>query len=119
MKKVAAVFASLALAGTGVAITAPSATADPCPSGAVCAYASTNWQKPPDKKYRDNRNLTDYFNWTNAESIYNNGASCNVYVYSGTNYGGVRYPLNRGTGWRSIAGSSIWHHAYSIQWYGC
>ncbi|MER7196061.1 peptidase inhibitor family I36 protein [Streptomyces flaveolus] len=119
MKKVAAVFASLALAGAGIAVTAPSANADACPSGAVCAYAAENWWGTGDKKYGNNENLTDFFNWTNAESIYNNGTSCNVYIYSGTNYGGVRYPLNRGTGWKSIRGSSIWHHAYSNKWYGC
>lgn len=119
MKRTFAIAALLALTGAGMATASGEAVADTCPSGAVCAYAATNWSGTAYDVYQDNTSLTAYYGWTHAESIYNNGKSCNVYIYSGTNYGGSRYPLNRGTGWKSISGSAIWHHAYSNKWYGC
>ncbi|GAA3774788.1 hypothetical protein GCM10022225_73200 [Plantactinospora mayteni] len=119
-KRILAAFGATAMLTTAlVGIAAAPASADPCPSGATCAYTSTNWAGAPGPVYGDNRDLSGFAKWRGAESIYNNGTSCNVYVYSGTGYSGVRYPLARGTGWTTLSGSSIWHHAYSNRWYGC
>ncbi|WP_320069109.1 peptidase inhibitor family I36 protein [Micromonospora sp. RTGN7] len=97
--------------------TASVATAHACPSGATCSYPTTNWGGAPGPVYGDNSDLTGYYKWTHSESIYNNGASCNVTIYSGIGRGGTAYPLNRGTGWKTISGSKIWHHAYSNKWF--
>ncbi|MEV0458251.1 peptidase inhibitor family I36 protein [Catellatospora methionotrophica] len=94
------------------------ASADACPSGATCAYTTTNWGGAPGPVYGNNTDLRSFAKWTGAESIYNNGTQCNVYVYSSTSYGGTRYPLNKGTGWKTISGSAIWHHAWSNKWFG-
>ncbi|MCF6525070.1 peptidase inhibitor family I36 protein [Streptomyces sp. JJ36] len=118
MKKAIALLAPLALAASGVAATASPAAASACPEGATCAYTSPNWAGSPGPVWQNNTNLSGYAKWRGAESIYNNGTYCNVYIYSGTNYTGTRYPLNLNTGWKSIAGSQIWHHAYSNKWYG-
>jgi hypothetical protein len=111
--------AIVTLAAGVVGLTAGPAAAESCPSGATCAYTTTNWASSAGPVTGNNKNLTGYSRWTGAESIYNNGKSCNVYIYSATGYNGSRYPLNKGTGWRTISGSAIWHHAYSNQWYGC
>ena len=113
---------SLAVAAVtagAVSLGAGPAAAESCPSGATCAYTTTNWASAAGPVTGNNTNLTQFSKWTGAESIYNNGTSCNVYIYSSTGYHGTRYALNRGTGWKTIAGSDIWHHAYSNQWYGC
>jgi hypothetical protein len=53
---------------------------------------------------------------SHAESIYNNGKNCNVYLYPETNYKGGGILLNKGTGWKSISGSTLWHHTKSNYW---
>ncbi|WP_431977392.1 peptidase inhibitor family I36 protein [Micromonospora haikouensis] len=97
--------------------TAGVANADACPSGATCSYSTTNYGGKPGPVYGDNNDLTGYYTWTHSESIYNNGTSCNVTIYSGTGRTGTAYPLNRGTGWKTTSGSKIWHHAYSNKWF--
>lgn len=123
MRAVKQIAAAISVVGTLTTVAvlgvANPASADPCPSGATCAYTSTNWGGAPGPVYGDNNDLRSFPKWTGAESIYNNGTQCNVYIYSGINRGGTRYPLNRGTGWRTISGSAIWHHAYSNLWFGC
>lgn len=119
-KRILAAFGAAAMLTTvAVGLGAAPASAATCPSGATCAYTALNWASSAGPVYGDNTNLSVYTTWAGAQSIYNNGTSCNVYIYSGTSYGGVRYALNRGTGWKTISGSSIWHHAYSNKWYGC
>ncbi|GAB2933605.1 hypothetical protein GCM10027280_21770 [Micromonospora polyrhachis] len=118
-KRVVAVLGATVMATAGLVGIAAPASADPCPSGATCAYTSTNWSGAPGPVYGDNRDLSIYAKWRGAESIYNNGNSCHVYIYSKVGYAGSRYPLARGTGWQNIIGSALWHHAYSNLWYGC
>jgi Peptidase inhibitor family I36 len=120
MKKLfAGAVLALAISGTAVAVSAAPAAADACPRGATCGYTATNWVGTAYDVYADNRDLTMFAGFRYAESIYNNGASCNVYIYSERNHQGARYPLNRGTGWRSLAGSAIKDHAFSNKWFGC
>ncbi|MFF7794642.1 peptidase inhibitor family I36 protein [Streptomyces sp. NPDC007991] len=119
MKRTAVLISALALTGVGFLGSTGTASADTCPSGAVCAYLNENWSGKAYPVYQDNDDLTMYSGWRWAESIYNNGKSCNVHIYSEKNHGGARYPLNRGTGWKSIKGSAVYHHAFSNKWYGC
>jgi hypothetical protein len=67
-----------------------------CPAGALCAYLSPNGDGTPGKVYNDNSNLLQYDKFNNAQSVYNNGNNCNVAIFSGTNWDGARYVLNRG-----------------------
>lgn len=106
-----------ALTASALLGTAGVASADACPSGATCSYSTTNYGGKPGPVYGDNNDLTGYYTWTHSESIYNNGTSCNVTIYSGTGRSGTAYPLNRGTGWKTTSGSKIWHHAYSNKWF--
>ncbi|GIG87990.1 peptidase inhibitor family I36 protein [Plantactinospora endophytica] len=116
-KRILATLGATAMLSTAlVGITAAPASADPCPSGAACAYTNENWVGTAGPVYGDNNNLRQYATWNGAESIYNNGNSCTVYIYSALNRGGARYPLARGTGWRTLSGSSLWHHAWSNKW---
>lgn len=52
--------------------------------------------------YGDNQDLGPSYQWTGAESIYNNGKRCDVYIYSDIYYGGTRYPLLKGSGWTNL-----------------
>lgn len=119
MRKILPISVAVAsLTAGAVGLTAGPAAAESCPSGATCAYTTTNWTSSAGPVYGNNNDLTMYSRWTGAESIYNNGTQCNVYIYSSTGRHGTRYALNKGTGWRTISGSDIWHHAYSNLWYG-
>ncbi|MEV4664073.1 peptidase inhibitor family I36 protein [Micromonospora echinofusca] len=108
-----AVLAAAAVFGT--TLTAAPASADPCPSGALCAYTQYDWGGAPGPVYDDNTNLLQYTKFANAASLYNNGKSCNVTVYYNTGYRAPAYNLNRGTGWRRL-GSNLYHHVGSNRW---
>ncbi|GAA5212810.1 MULTISPECIES: peptidase inhibitor family I36 protein [Streptomyces] len=97
-KKIAAVLGAAALAGLGIAATATPASAawTDCSSGALCAYLGDNGSGDPGEVFGDNTNLLQYNKFNNAESVYNNGNSCNVRIYNGTNYSGSSFVLLRG-----------------------
>ncbi|MFB7083854.1 peptidase inhibitor family I36 protein [Streptomyces sp. NPDC056296] len=97
-KKIAAVLGAAALAGLGIAATATPASAaySDCSSGALCAYLGDHGAGDPGEVFGDNRDLLQYSKFNNAESLYNNGNSCNVRIYNGLNYSGDSYVLPRG-----------------------
>jgi hypothetical protein len=97
------------------AAVAPTASADTCPAGALCAFTETNWGGTAAPVYQKNANLLQYYNYSHAASLYNNGQDCNVTVWYGTDYSDSSYNLNRGTGWRSL-GPNLYHHVGSDQW---
>ncbi|MFU8852023.1 peptidase inhibitor family I36 protein [Micromonospora sp. SL1-18] len=115
----AAIFTTTTFTALAIVGTAEAASAEPCPSGATCAYAWINYDAHAGPVYGDNEDLGRYYQWTGAESIYNNGVHCDVYIYSAMFYGGTRYPLAKGSGWTNIYGKAIWHHALSNKWYNC
>ncbi|MEU1871849.1 hypothetical protein RKD37_003911 [Streptomyces ambofaciens] len=96
--KLAAVLGAAALAGLGIAATATPASAawSDCDSGALCAYLSDNGGGTPGQVFGDNSNLLQYNKFNNAESVYNNGNSCDVRIYNATGYTGSYWVLERG-----------------------
>ncbi|MBE8474358.1 peptidase inhibitor family I36 protein [Streptomyces justiciae] len=96
--RIAAAIGAAALAGLGVAATATPASAaySDCSSGALCAYLSDNGVGDPGEVFGDNSNLLQYNKFNNAESVYNNGNSCDVRIYDQTGYTGDSFVLHRG-----------------------
>lgn len=97
-KAVAALGGTALAAGALLATAAPANAAwDACPKGSLCAYLGINGNGgTPGKVAGNNTNLTQYNKFRNADSIWNNGTSCNARVYSGQNYTGSYWTLNRG-----------------------
>ncbi|WP_327317357.1 peptidase inhibitor family I36 protein [Streptomyces sp. NBC_01235] len=97
-KKIAAAVGAAALAGLGIAATATPASAawSDCSSGALCAYLGDSGAGDPGEVFGDNTNLEQYNKFNNAESVYNNGNSCDVRIYDEQNYGGNSFVLHRG-----------------------
>ncbi|MFC8533018.1 peptidase inhibitor family I36 protein [Streptomyces sp. NPDC057249] len=97
-KKLAAVLGTAALAGLGIAATATPASAawSDCGSGNLCAYLSDNGVGDPGEVSGNNTNLEQYNKFNNAESLYNNGNSCDVIIYDERNYTGDSFILHRG-----------------------
>ncbi|MDR6975058.1 hypothetical protein J2X68_001742 [Streptomyces sp. 3330] len=118
LAKAGIVLGSVALATTGALITAAPANAalSDCPSGGLCAYLGVNGSGDPGVVYGDNTNLLQYNKFNNAESLYNNGNSCNVRIYSGTGYTGSSYVLSRGYYNGSLANTVYWHNVASNNW---
>lgn len=114
-RTITALAATAALAGGALAI-APSAQAAPagCSSGALCAYYHSSYGSVTghgvQQVFQDNANLTGYYNfyYIQGGSLFNNGNSCNVMVYTDTSRHGTGYQLNRGTGWPNI-GTNLTH----------
>ncbi|MBC9725782.1 peptidase inhibitor family I36 protein [Streptomyces sp. TRM68367] len=96
--KIATAFGAAALAGLGIAATATPANASyaQCDSGALCAYLGDGGAGSPGQVFGDNRDLLQYNKFNNAESVYNNGKSCNVRIYDEPNYRGDSFVLSRG-----------------------
>ncbi len=117
-KRGAAALAAIALAAAGTVATAGTSHASwsECPAGALCAYLGTNGSGAPGKVYNDNSNLLQYNKFNNAESLYNNGNSCNVRIFSGTGYTGSNYVLSRGWTNPTLSGTVYWHNVASNDW---
>ncbi|WP_419996689.1 peptidase inhibitor family I36 protein [Streptomyces boninensis] len=95
--------AAIALSGAALAAAATLATAGPanaawsdCPDGGLCAYLGDDGAGTPGVVYGDNKDLLQYYKFDNADSIYNNGNSCNVRIYNGRNYTGSSFVLDNG-----------------------
>jgi hypothetical protein len=97
-KKIAAAASAALLGGLGVALTAAPANAawSDCSSGALCAYLGDNGAGDPGEVFGNNTNLLQYHKFDNAESVYNNGNSCDVRLYDETGYAGNTWYLDRG-----------------------
>ena len=96
--RIAAAFGAAVLAGLGIAATATPASAaySQCDSGALCAYLYDSGVGTPGQVFGNNTNLEQYDKFNNAESVYNNGNSCDVHIYNQQNYGGTVGLLKRG-----------------------
>ncbi|NNN31379.1 peptidase inhibitor family I36 protein [Streptomyces sp. S3(2020)] len=96
--KIAALIGAAALAGLGIAATATPANAawSDCDSGALCAYLGDYGYGTPGQVFGNNTNLEQYNKFNNAESVFNNGNSCDVRLYDEQNYGGNNVILKRG-----------------------
>ncbi|GEB58669.1 peptidase inhibitor family I36 protein [Streptomyces gardneri] len=114
LKKLIASVAVIAAAGLGV--TATPAAADPCPSGALCAYLSTNYAGDPGTVYGNNSNLLQYNKFNNAVSVSNSGTQCAVRIYSGTGRTGSSVNIPRGYGIGNLAGSAFYKNVASNHW---
>jgi hypothetical protein len=88
----------------------------------LCAYLRPDGSGDPGTVSGDNRNLLQYNKFNNAESLYNNGNSCDVVVFSGLNYTGFDENITRGTVVRNLYSSSngyyraLYHNVASNDW---
>jgi len=107
--KIAAVLAGTAMAGLGMVATAPSASADNCPTSYLCAYLAPGFSGAPGKVAGDNSNLLQYYKFNNAESLWNAGR-CNVRIFSGTGPSGFSQVLASNWTFPNLAGSAFYHN---------
>ncbi|MFH8442869.1 peptidase inhibitor family I36 protein [Streptomyces sp. NPDC018026] len=96
--RIAAAFGAVALAGLGIAATATPASASwsDCDSGALCAYLGDSGAGTPGQVFGNNTDLLQYNKFDNAESLYNNGNSCDVHIHDELSYRGDSFTLHRG-----------------------
>ncbi|SNB88637.1 MULTISPECIES: peptidase inhibitor family I36 protein [unclassified Streptomyces] len=101
--KAAIASGAVLLAGLGMAATASPAQAakSDCSSGALCAWLSSSYAGTPGQVWGNNTNLRQYDKFNNAGSVYNNGNSCDVRIYTLMGYEGRTHLLKRGA---SISG---------------
>ncbi|MEU6772397.1 peptidase inhibitor family I36 protein [Streptomyces sp. NPDC046759] len=78
-----------------------------CPSGWFCVWSGRNYTGRMQKVQYDNSDLTQYsvFNG-HVLSYYNHGQSCDVTIYSGKNYAGDSYTVERGAKGTAPSGRS-------------
>jgi len=77
------------LAGLGLGATSGTASAasSDCPKGWLCVWLGENYTGRMQKVQYDNADLSPYIVFaTGFRSIYNNGNSCDVKLYSAKNY---------------------------------
>jgi hypothetical protein len=89
---------AMLLGGLGVAATASPAQAalEDCDSGSLCGYIGTHFAGTPGQVEGDNKDLTQYNKFKNANSVYNRGTSCDVRIYVKKDFQGASYLLVRG-----------------------
>jgi hypothetical protein len=117
-KRAAGAIGALGLVTVGMLATAAPANAglQHCSSGALCAYLGENGAGDPGEVFGNNANLHQYNKFDNAESLYNNGNSCNVRVYSKINYAGTSRTIPMGYVMYSLSGTGLWHSVGSNTW---
>lgn len=126
--------ASTALAASALAFAAPGAAqaashgtavrphitaarvAAVCPSGATCSYTGTNYTGQAGPVYGNNTNDYQYYTWSHAESVANNGTQCTDWLYQNENYGGYDFYLYIGYEAGTLSGTVYWHHLESNHW---
>ncbi|GAA3616017.1 peptidase inhibitor family I36 protein [Streptomyces fenghuangensis] len=116
--RIAAVASTVALAGGGMLATAGTAQAakSDCPKTYLCSWATTNFSGLPGKVAYDNSNLRQYYKFANSRSMYNNGASCSVRVWAGTNYTGSSVVFKIGYQLHDTSNSVLRNGAGSNRW---
>ncbi|MFI0999497.1 peptidase inhibitor family I36 protein [Streptomyces galbus] len=116
-KKVMASGVAIAAAALGLAVgSATTATADTCPSGALCAYLSANYAGDPGTVYGNNDNLLQYTKFNNAVSVSNSGTQCTVTIYSGLSRSGSHMDIPRGYGNGNLSGTPFYKNIASNHW---
>ena len=108
----AALFVGIAV----MSVPTASAAAGSCPSGATCAWTGTNYTGTIGPVYGNNTNDKQYATWAGAESVANNGTSCEDWVFQNENYGGSVLALPIGYGDGNLSGTWAWHHLWSNHW---
>lgn len=118
IKRVAMTGLLCAMASAGIAAAATPATAgwSDCPAGYLCAYLGANGAGTPGKVSGDNANLLQYYKFDNAVSLYNHGNSCNVKIYSGLNWSGYSFVLDRGFIVPNLSGTVWYKNVASNDW---
>ena len=97
---------------------AVTAAAD-CPSSWFCVWSGRNYTGRMQKVRYDNKDLSQYsvFNGR-VLSYYNHGKSCDVTIYSGKNYHGDSYIIDRGAKDTAPSGASALR-ILSNKWVNC
>jgi hypothetical protein len=116
MRKQLASLGVVTLAMVGAAVAASPEASASCPSGATCAYTGINFTGSQGPVYGNNSNDAQYYTWSHAESISNNGTQCADWIYQNTNYGGGNFVLPIHYVVSNLSGTWGWHHLYSNHW---
>ena len=92
--------ATIALTTVGLAAPASPASAaiSDCPAGYVCLWATTNYSGQRWQGQSNNPTLPSWID-QNADSLYNNGNTCEAVFWNGTNYTGTRRQFLRHVGY--------------------
>ncbi|HEY7143697.1 MAG TPA: peptidase inhibitor family I36 protein [Streptosporangiaceae bacterium] len=98
---------------------AAAAAASACPKGDVCAWSGTHYTGSHHGISGTKANDKGSFDWSHAESVFNNGRRCNAIVWTRTNFSGTPRAFARGHGLASLRGTDAWHHLYSNSWAQC
>ncbi|MFJ6610882.1 peptidase inhibitor family I36 protein [Streptomyces sp. NPDC091289] len=116
--RIAVVASTLALAGGGMVATAGSAQAarSDCPKTYLCSWAVPAFAGTPGKVAGNNTNLRQYTKFANSRSMYNNGSSCSVRVWSGTSQTGSSLVFKIGYFMNETKGSALQRGAGSNRW---
>ncbi|MCX2927347.1 peptidase inhibitor family I36 protein [Streptomyces sp. NEAU-W12] len=118
--KAAAVLGGAALAGGAMLATAaPANAAWSCPKGYMCAYLNTNGVGDPGQVSGDNTNLTQYNKFKNANSMVNDGVSCNVRIYNQQNHTGAYWTVDKGyaiSNLNTFSGGAFANGIHSNKW---
>jgi hypothetical protein len=120
-KSVIGVMLATAAAAVGLGIAAPSAQANSCPAGYLCAWTASGYTGTMGKVAGNNTNLLQYSVMANADSVYNNGTRCSVDVYAALNYQGASLFMDRGTGYTNLGtGPTLpWYHYLASDKWAC
>jgi hypothetical protein len=88
-----------------------------CQSGALCGFTGSYFSGSYGNLHANNTNLL-FSPWTGVDSVYNDGNSCSVTIYTDTNYQGsyVTIPLGYQYGDLQNDAPSFYHHIYSNSW---
>ncbi len=107
----------------GPAASTPTAQPAPpsCPSQYVCGYTGPNYTGSIGVLISDNPDLTGPGSiWENVDSIYNNGAQCEVWMYRAKNYAedGHVVGFKMQTGFKNLQTQApgLYHHTWSNHW---
>lgn len=92
-----------------------------CPSQYVCGYTGPNYTGSIGVLIQDNPDLTGSGSiWENVDSIYNNGAQCEVWMYRWKNYvaDGHVVGFKMQTGFKNLQTQApgLYHHTWSNHW---
>jgi hypothetical protein len=119
--RAAAAVGAVALAGTALALGAAPAHAakSDCPPGALCVWTQTSYGGTRGQVFGTNADLTIYYAFNNAKSLYNNGNSCDVTIYTGKNYSGYSMTIERGDAFTLSSNSVFYNNISSNSWTNC
>ncbi|WP_437010129.1 peptidase inhibitor family I36 protein [Streptomyces sp. enrichment culture] len=110
----------LSVVGVGLTAAPAQAAKADCYAGAFCAYSQAGFAGTPGKVYENNTDLTGYYSFSHPKSIYNNGNSCDVVIYTGKGYTGNSMTIERGVAYTLGSDSTFRVHGIaSNKWVNC